>query len=49
MSEFLDKLYNERGLSLSDISRLTGNRTSGYASWLCGGLGVQVRPLKRLG
>jgi len=40
---FLDYLHNSRGLSLNDIARLIGNKTSGYTSWVCRQLGVQRR------
>lgn len=41
---FLDRLCNSEGLSLNDVARLIGNKTSGYASWVCRQLGVRVRP-----
>jgi len=46
LSEFLFTLHQERGLSLSDISLLIGNKTSGYTSWLCKQLGVPARPFE---
>lgn len=43
---FLDYLCNERGMSLNDVAKLIGNKTSGYSSWLCRQLGVTVRPFE---
>ena len=43
---FLDHLHNSRGLSLNDIAKLIGNKTSGYASWVCRELGVKPRPFE---
>ncbi len=43
---FLDYLHNEKGLSLNDIAKLIGNKTSGYTSWLCRRLGVSRRPFE---
>ena len=43
---FLDHLHNEKGLSLNDIAKLVGNKTSGYTSWVCRQLGVQRRPFE---
>ena len=43
---FLDYLHNHRGMSLTDVAKLIGNKTSGYTSWLCAQLGVQTRPFE---
>ncbi|HZW84769.1 MAG TPA: hypothetical protein VFE91_02560, partial [Nitrososphaerales archaeon] len=32
--------------SLNDVSKLIGNKTSGYSSWVCKQLGVEVRPFE---
>jgi intein/homing endonuclease len=42
----MDQLHNERGLSLNDVAKLIGNKTSGYTSWLCRQLGVERRPFE---
>jgi len=44
ISRFLVHLHHERGMSLSDIAKLIGNKSSGYTSWLCKQLGVTARP-----
>ncbi len=36
-------LHHEKGLSLGDIAKLIGNKTSGYTSWLFRQLGIQPR------
>ena len=46
LAKFVSRLHHERGLSLSDIARLTGNKTSGYISWVCKCLSVRVRPFE---
>ena len=43
---FLDYLHNTKGMSLNDIAKLIGNKTSGYASWVCRELGVRRRPFE---
>lgn len=43
LRDLMARLHNERGLSLTDIASLIGNKTSGYTSWLCRQLGVPVR------
>lgn len=43
---FLDFLHNTSGLSLNDIAKLIGNKTSGYTSWACRQLGVPRRPFE---
>ncbi|MDV3277725.1 MAG: LAGLIDADG family homing endonuclease [Nitrososphaerales archaeon] len=43
---FLDQLHNSMGLSLNDIAKLVGNKTSGYTSWVCRQLGVSARPFE---
>ncbi len=40
------ELHVERGVSLGDIAKLIGNKTSGYTSWLCAQLGVKARPFE---
>ncbi len=42
----MDHLHNGQGLSLNDIAKLLGNKTSGYTSWLCRQLGVKRRPFE---
>lgn len=46
LREFLDYLHNTRGMSLNDIAKLIGNKTSGYTSWVCRQLGVPRRPFE---
>ncbi len=46
LRQFLDYLCNSRGLSLNDVAKLVGNKTSGYTSWVCKQLGVAVRPFE---
>lgn len=46
LRELMDRLHNSQGLSLNDIARLIGNKTSGYTSWLCRQLGVKRRPFE---
>lgn len=46
LREFLEYLHLEKGLSLNDIAKLIGNKTSGYTSWLCRQLGVPARPFE---
>lgn len=43
---YLERLTNEEGKSLNDVAKLVGNKTSGYASWVCRQLGVRVRPFE---
>ncbi|MDG6991332.1 MAG: hypothetical protein JRM99_07955, partial [Nitrososphaerota archaeon] len=43
---FLDYLHNTRGMSLNDVAKLIGNKTSGYTSWVCRKLGVKRRPFE---
>ncbi len=40
---FLQRLHHEERISLSDIAKLIGNKTSGYTSWLTRQLGIQPR------
>jgi hypothetical protein len=40
---FLQRLHHEERISLSDIAKLIGNKTSGYTSWLARQLGIQPR------
>jgi hypothetical protein len=42
----LHDLHVVRGMSLTDIAKLVGNKTSGYTSWLCRQLGVEARPFE---
>jgi hypothetical protein len=46
LRELMDYLHNWKGLSLNDIAKLIGNKTSGYTSWLCRQLGVSRRPFE---
>jgi hypothetical protein len=46
LREFLDYLHNSKGMSLTDIAKLIGNKTSGYTSWVCRQLGVPRRPFE---
>jgi hypothetical protein len=46
LRKFLSRIHHEKGLSLSDIAKLIGNKTSGYTSWLYRSLGVPVRPFE---
>jgi len=46
MRAYLESLTGERGMSLNDVAKLVGNKTSGYASWVCRQLGVKVRPFE---
>ncbi len=46
LTKFLSRFHHEMGLSLSDIAKLIGNKTSGYTSWLYRSLGVPVRPFE---
>ena len=46
LRRFLDYLHNTKGLSLNDIAKLIGNKTSGYTSWACRQLGVPRRPFE---
>jgi len=46
LRNFLDYLHNTKGLSLNDVAKLIGNKTSGHTSWLCSQLGVQRRPFE---
>jgi len=41
--QFIQHLHHEKGISLSDIAKLIGNKTSGYTSWLTRQLGIQPR------
>jgi hypothetical protein len=41
--QFIQHLHHEKGISLSDIAKLIGNKTSGYTSWLARQLGIQSR------
>ena len=43
---YLGLLTNEKGMSLNDVAKLVGNKTSGYTSWVCRQLGVTVRPFE---
>ncbi len=46
LREFLDYLHNAKGVSLTDIAKMIGNKTSGYTSWVCKELGVPRRPFE---
>jgi hypothetical protein len=39
----MQELHHKRGVSLTDVAKLIGNKTSGYTSWLTRQLGVQPR------
>lgn len=41
--EFMRHWHVEKGVSLTDIARMIGNKTSGYTSWLVRQLGIQAR------
>jgi hypothetical protein len=43
---FINRLHHERGVSLGDIAKMIGNRTSGYTSWLCKQLEISARPFE---
>jgi hypothetical protein len=43
---FLRRTHTEKGVSLMDITKMIGNKTSGYTSWLTRQLGVQPRPFE---
>lgn len=40
---FIRRTHIERGMSLGDVAKLIGNKTSGYTSWLTRQLGIQPR------
>lgn len=40
---FIQRAHVERGISLGDIAKLIGNKTSGYTSWLTRQVGIQPR------
>ena len=46
LRDFLDYLHNTKGMSLNDVAKLVGNKTSGYTSWVCRQLGVPRRPFE---
>lgn len=46
LREFFVHLHYERGLSLSDIAKIIGSKTSGYTSWVCKSLGIPARPFE---
>ena len=46
LRDFLDYLHNTRGMSLTDVAKLIGNKTSGYTSWVCQKLDVKRRPFE---
>ena len=46
LRDFLDYLHNTKGMSLNDVAKLVGNKTSGYTSWVCRQLGVPRRPIE---
>ncbi|MDA4122991.1 MAG: LAGLIDADG family homing endonuclease [Thaumarchaeota archaeon] len=43
---FIQRTHIEKGVSLSDVSKMIGNKTSGYASWLTRQLGIHPRPFE---
>lgn len=46
LRQFMEYLHVTKGMSLTDISKMIGNKTSGYTSWLCKQLGVKARPFE---
>ena len=40
---FIRRTHIEKGVSLGDVAKLIGNKTSGYTSWLTRQLGIQPR------
>lgn len=46
LKEMMIDLHVKKGVSLSDIAKLIGNKTSGYTSWLCRQMGVKARPFE---
>ncbi|MDA4128033.1 MAG: hypothetical protein OK422_00980 [Thaumarchaeota archaeon] len=44
--KFINRLHHEKGVSLSDIAKIIGNKTSGYTSWLTRQLGITPRPFE---
>ena len=46
LRSMLHDMHVVRGVSLSDIAKLIGNKSSGYTSWLCRQLGVEARPFE---
>ena len=46
LRQFLVLLHNDKGMSLNDVAKLIGNKTSGYTSWLFRQLGVKCRPFE---
>jgi hypothetical protein len=43
---FIRRTHVEKGVSLGDVAKLIGNKTSGYTSWLTRQLGIQARPFE---
>ena len=46
LRSYLVRTHFEEGLSLSDLAKRIGNKTSGYTSWLCKELGDKARPFE---
>ena len=46
LASFFRRHHVERGVSLSDLALLVGNKTSGYTSYACRELGVRPRPFE---
>lgn len=46
LRELMEYLHATKGLSLNDIAKMIGSKTSGYTSWLCRQLGVTARPFE---
>lgn len=46
LQEFVSYLHVSKGISLGDIAKMIGSKTSGYTSWLCKQLGVKARPFE---
>jgi hypothetical protein len=43
---FIQRTHIEKGISMMDIAKMIGNKTSGYTSWLARQLGMQSRPFE---
>jgi hypothetical protein len=43
---FIQRTHLEKGVSLVDVAKMIGNKTSGYSSWSTRQLGIQSRPFE---
>ncbi len=43
---FIQRTHIEKGVSLCDVAKMIGNKTSGYTSWLTAQLEIQARPFE---